>query len=702
MRFAKANFLVLFTIFLLPLAAAGQSQPSRCRVASGPFAAAPIPGAADSPQANHGWDAANMDTSVSPCTDFFTYAVGGWLKKNPIPPAYSSWGIEEQMANDNQAVLHQILEQAAADRSAPEGSDEQKIGDFYASCMNTAEIEKQGIQLLDPELKRIAAIGTLPEVEAEVARLQGMGVNALFFLRSDQDDKNSTQVIAIAGQGGLGLPDRDYYTKTDAHSQQLREEYEKHVAKMFTLMGDSPEKAAAEAKTVMAIETRLAEASMTRLEQRDPDAVYHKMEVTQFQSLIPDFSWSAYFRAVGFPGIRTINVRQPKFFQALNVTLKSVPTSDWQTYLRWHLIHAAAPALSSSFVNENFSFFGRTLTGAKELQPLWKRCVRSTDRQLGFALGKKYVAEKFPPAAKAAALKMVQNILAALRDDIETLNWMGPATKQAALIKLSKVMIKVGYPDKWQDYSAYHVTRASYVDNLFRGDEYEFHRSLEKIGKPVDRTEWGMSPPTVNAYYNPSMNEIVFPAGILQPPYFDAKVDDAINYGGIGAAVGHEITHGFDDEGSRYDADGNLKNWWTPDDRKNFNARAECVAKQFDGFIAVDGIHENGHLELGESIADLGGLVIAYNAFQKTAEAKSHEKLDGFTPDQRFFLSYAQSWEEQERPESIRLRVNVDPHPLEIYRTNGPVSNMAAFSKAFGCHAGQPMSRPPAEACRIW
>lgn len=704
MRFVRVTILFAFVALLIPAIAAAQSRTTDCRAFASGDLFAPAVQSADlaNASAQHGFPLSNLDRSVSPCTNFFQFAVGGWLTKNPIPAAYSSWGIEAVMSNENEDTLHAILDHAAADRAAASGSSEQKIGDFYASCMNTRVIDAEGAKPLTSEFARIDAMKSLSDVETEAARLQGMGVGVLFRFFSQQDEKNSTQVIAGANQGGLGLPDRDYYTKTDAHSQELREKYVQHVTRMFELVGDSPENAAAEAKIVMSIETKLANASMTRVEQRDPNAVYHKMDVAQFQSLTPDFSWAAYFREIGAPPITSVNVRQPKFFQVLDGTLKSTPISDWKIYFRWHLIHSAAPALSSKFVNENFDFFGKTLTGAKELQPLWKRCVRATDRQLGFALGQEYVKEKFPPQAKTAALKMVHNILDALHDDIETLDWMSPETKKAALYKLSKVTIKVGYPDKWRDYSAYHVERASFVDNIFHGDEYEFHRNLGKIGKPVDRTEWGMTPPEVNAYYSSAMNEIVFPAGILQPPYFDAKVDDAINYGGIGAAIGHEITHGFDDEGSQFDADGNLKNWWTPEDRKKFDERAECVATQFDSFVAVAGVHENGHLVLGESIADLGGLIIAYNAFHKTVEANSNKKIDGFTPDQRFFLSYAQSWEEQTRPEAIRMRVNVDPHPQEVFRTNGPLSNIPAFAKAFDCHAGDPMARPASEACRIW
>jgi putative endopeptidase len=700
MRLSAPRFLAIVACLAMPAALAAQSAGSFCRAAR-----RPAMGAASGAQASkdgHGWDAANMDTSVSPCANFFQYAAGGWLKKNPIPPAYSSWGISEKMESDNQRILRGILEKAAAKRNAPEGSVDQKIGDFYASCMNSSAIEAEGAKPLAPEFGRIAAIDSLAGLEAEAARLQAMGVNVLFRFRSEQDDKNSSEMIAVAAQGGLGLPDRDYYTKTDARSVKLRAEYREHVARMFELLGDAPAAARKEAATVMAIETKLAKVSMTRLEQRDPNAVYHKMALRRLQAITPDFSWNAYFAEVGFPKIDTVNVRQPDFFAGLNDDLKTIPLDQWKTYLRWHLAHAAAPALSSKFVDENFHFFGQTLTGAKVLQPRWKRCVESTNRQLGFALGRDYVAKQFPPAAKARAYKLVEDLVAALREDIKTLPWMGAETKQAALAKLSHLMIKVGYPDKWRAYSDFHVTRGAYVDNLLHGEEYEFHRDLAKIGKPVDRSEWDMPPPTVNAYYDPSMNEIVFPAGILQPPFFDPKADDALNYGGIGAAIGHEMTHGFDDEGRQYDAQGNLKNWWTPDDLKNFKARAECVANQFDGYIAVGDLHENGHLELGESIADLGGLVIAYKAFQTTPEAKAGKKIGGFTPDQRFFLAYGRSWEDQVRPAAIRLYVNVDPHPLAIYRTNGPVANMPQFAAAFACHEGEPEVRPAAKVCRIW
>ncbi|MEJ2007655.1 MAG: M13 family metallopeptidase [Acidobacteriota bacterium] len=649
------------------------------------------------------FDLSMMDRNVKACVNFYQFADGTWIAKNPVPAQYPSWGTFNELRVHNQIILREILERAAQDRKAAQGSTVQKIGDFYASCMDTKAIDAAGAKPLDTEFKRIAAISNPQELQAEVAALQSDGVNVLFGFGSTQDEKNSTQVIAGADQGGLGLPDRDYYTKTDAKSQKLRKEYVAHVQKMFELLGDSPQESAAEAKTVMSIETRLAKASMTRVERRNPDKTYHKMSMGQLKTLTPNFQWPVYFQEVGHPTIPSVDVAQPEFFKEVSQLLKSVPLADWKTYLRWHLIHAAAPALSSNFVEANFDFYGRTLEGTKKMLPRWQRCVRATDNELGFALGKEYVKKYFPPEAKARAQKMVQNLIAALREDLKTLPWMGPKTRKAALAKLDAFMPKIGYPDKWRDYSAYHVTRTSYVENVLHGNLFDFHRDLNKIGKPVDRHEWGMTPPTVNAYYNPLKNEIVFPAGILQPPFFDPKGDAASNYGGIGAVIGHEMTHGFDDEGRKFDAHGNLKNWWTPQDIKNFNERAMCIEKQFDSYVAIGKVHENGKLVLGESIADLGGLTLAYRAYQKSLEGKPKPKtIDGFTPDQRFFIAWAQNWANNTRPKFARLLVNVDPHPLPRFRTNGPLSNMPAFAKAFNCKPGDPMVRPPSERCLIW
>jgi len=648
----------------------------------------------------HGLDPADMDPTCKPCQNFYKFSNGGWLKRNPIPPEHPSWGTFTELAERNREAMHQILEKLAKETAAP-GSEEQKLGDFYASCMDEAAIESRGAKPIAPELERIDGIRSLSDLRSELARLQTRGAGALFGFGSQQDRKNSNEVIAGASQGGLGLPDRDYYTKTDDKSGELRGRYVDHVTKMFTLLGDDPGKAAGQAKAVLDIETKLAQASMTRVERRDPDATYHRMTPAELKALTPSFSWEAYFKELDAPPIAAVNIGQPKFFEALDKQLQALPLADWKTYLRWHLVHAAAPGLSSRFVEENFSFYGRTLEGTKELQPRWKRCVQSTDRHLGFALGKLYVAEHFPPEAKARADQMVKNLIAALRDDLSTLSWMGAETRKAALAKLDAFTPKIGYPDKWRDYTPYRVERGSYVVNVMNGALYEHHRDMDKIGKPVDRTEWGMTPPTVNAYYNSSRNEIVFPAGILEPPFFDAKADDAVNYGGIGAVIGHEMTHGFDDQGRKFDAQGNLKNWWTPEDLKNYQERATCVEKQFGAYVVEGDLHQNGKLVLGESIADLGGLTIAYKAFEKSLEGKPRPaNIDGFTPEQRLFLNWARVWATNGRPEFERLQTNTNPHPLGRFRAIGAPSNIPEFAAAFGCKSGDPMVRT--DRCLIW
>jgi putative endopeptidase len=649
-----------------------------------------------------GVDLAALDKTCKPCDDFYRYANGQWLAKNPIPASYPRWGRDDELTERNREHLRQILETAAANPNQAPGSNGQKIGDFYASCMDEAQINANGDKPLDPEFARIAAIQNVGELQAEVARLQGLGVNALFEFGSTQDEKNSSQVIGGADQGGLGLPDRDYYTKTDDKSKQIRQQYEDHVAKMLTLAGDDAAKAASEAKTIMAVETKLADASLTRVELRDPVKTYHKMSRPELRTLTPNWTWDNYFQEIGYTNIDSVDVSAPKFFGTMSQQLKETPLDDWKTYLRWHLVNAAAPWLSQPFVEEDFNFKGRVLLGTKELLPRWKRCVSATDRQLGEALGQIYVEKYFPPQAKARALDMVHQLIAALRDDIQTLPWMSPATRKQALEKLAAFTLKIGYPDKWRDYSPYQVDRGSYALNQMRGAQFEFKRDLNKIGKPVDRTEWLMSPPTVNAYYDPEMNEIVFPAGILQPPYFDPKADDASNYGAIGSVIGHEMTHGFDDEGRQFNAKGNLRDWWTPQDEKNFNERAQCIEKQFDNYTVQEGVHENGKLVLGESIADLGGLTLAYRAFQKTQEAQHPAPIAGFTPDQRFFLAFAQSYAENDRPQYERLITNMDPHPLSRIRAFASPSNMPAFAKAFGCKEGDAMFRPPAIRCQIW
>jgi putative endopeptidase len=651
--------------------------------------------------AAHALDIANLDRTCRPCDDFFQFAVGGWLKNNPIPAEYSEWGSFVTLQDKNQQALRSILEAAARNTSASPGSNEQKIGDFYASCMDTQAIEPQGLKPLDEEFRAIHAIHDTPGLIKTGAHLQTEGVGVLFNFGSDQDFKDSSKVIGEANQGGLGLPDRDYYTRDDDESKKLRQQYLEHVSKLLVLMGDPQDRSAAEAKTVLEIETSLAKASMTNVDLRDPQKVYHKMSITDAQALTPRLLWKDYFQAVNAPQLLEINIGQPDFFKALDGMLASVSLADWKTYYRWHLIHRSAGLLSEAFVQENFAFNNRILTGAKEIRPRWKRCTAATDRQLGEALGQVYVQKYFPPEAKAQALQLVHNLIAALGDDLETLPWMSPATRNAAMDKLQAFNIKIGYPDKWRDYSALKIDRGPYVKNAFRATQFETARDLAKIGKPVDRGEWGMTPPTVDAYNNGQLNEIVFPAGILQPPFYDPQRDDAYNYGAIGAVIGHEITHGFDDQGAQFDPHGNLKNWWTPEDLKSFQDRGECIAKQFDGYEVEKGLHENGKLVEGESIADLGGVTLAFAAFQRSLAGKGREKdANGFTPEQRFFLGWAENWAVNERPELARLQTNTDPHPVPRFRANGPLSNLAEFAKAFGCQKGDAMVRP--QVCKIW
>jgi len=646
-----------------------------------------------------GFNTANFDKTCKPCDDFYQFAMGGWMKANPIPAEYSTWGTFTQLRDNNLTAMRTILE-AAAKANAPAGSNEQKIGVFYASCMDTTAIEAAGLKPIATELAAIDAINDRKSLDASIAQLQREGASVLFRFGSGQDVKDSTRVIAVASQGGLGMPDRDYYFRDDDKSKQLRQDYEQHVAKMFELAGDAPDKAAAEAKSVISIETALAKASRTRVELRDPEKNYNLMPLSEMAALTPGWSWESYLHAVGAPSVQQVNMRQPEFFKVMNQELASVPLLDWRIYLRWHVIHASAPGLPERFVEENFDFYDRKLSGTKELLPRWKRCAQSTDRNLGEALGQVYVEKYFPPAARARAKEMVNNLISALRDDIPTLSWMGPDTKKQALAKLEAFTVKIGYTDKWRDYSNLTIDRGSYAANVRRSIEFEYARQLGKIGKPVDRTEWGMTPPTVNAYYNDSMNEIVFPAGILQPPFYDPNADDAVNYGGIGAVIGHEISHGFDDQGSKFDGRGNLREWWTPADRKNFTERSDCVVNQFNGYEVEPGLHQNGKLVLGESIGDLGGLAIAYAAYEKSIEGRRPKDIDGLTPEQRFFLGWAQVWGTNQRAEAARLGANTDPHPLARFRGNGPLSNMAEFAKAFGCKKGDAMVRE--QVCKIW
>ena len=652
---------------------------------------------------DHGFDISSLDPSCAPCKDFNQFVNGGWMAKNPIPPDYPEWGVDNLVVERNRDILRQILEEAEKDASAAPGSNQQKIGDYYGACMDTARIESDGLKPLQPELERIEKASDIQSLEAEIAHLQSIGAHALFEVDSTQDFKDSTQVIGEVDQGGLGLPDRDYYTRDDDKSKEQRAQYVAHVTKMFELMGDAAWTSATEAQTVMEIETRLAQASLTNVQRRDPQLLYHRMPQAQLRTLAPAYPWPEYFGAVGLEGKGDVNVATSDFFKAMGQLLVSEPLFKWKIYLRWHLINATAHNLSSPYVDEDFHFNGSILTGAKENLPRWKRCVRYTDHALGEALGQAYVEKAFPPEAKARALEMVKNLEAALADDLHQLPWMSEATRKQALAKLQAITNKIGYPDKWRDYTALEIRKGPYVENAFRANTFEFNRQLNKVGKPVDRGEWDMSPPTVNAYYNPQLNEIVFPAGILQPPYFNFQADDAVNYGAMGSIIGHEMTHGFDDEGRQFDAQGNLKDWWTPEDQKNFETRGDCIVKQFEGFSVEDKLHENGKLVEGESIADLGGLAIAYAAWRKSWEGKPHPPdLDGFTAEQRFFLAYARAWAVNIRPELSRLLTNVDPHPLPRFRVLGPLSNMPEFAQAFHCQAGDAMVRPQSDRCEIW
>ncbi|MGH9485633.1 MAG: M13 family metallopeptidase, partial [Terriglobales bacterium] len=574
----------------------------------------------------------DLDTSINPCQNFYQYACGTWMKNNPIPADEPSWGTFNELADRNQQVLRTILTKASANLSADTDAPTREVGTYYQACMNESAINAAGAAPLAPALKAIDTITTPAQLAAAIARLQVAGVGVVFRFGPTQDEKNaSANMIGDADQGGLGLPNRGYYLRTDAKSAKLRDEYTAHVAQMFLLLGDTHATATAEAATVMRMETALAHASMTNVTRRNPDATYHKMSLAQFESLAPRFDWKTYFATTGAPPFTLINVGVPGFYRALNNDLRIFPLRDWKTYLRWHLAHAAAPALSQKFVNANFDFFSKTLEGVTALRPRWKRCVRSTDRSLGFALGQLYVKVAFSPEAKAHMSQMVDNLEASLGHDIETIDWMTPATKKQALIKLHAIVKKVGYPDHWRDYSSIQLTAGNYYQNRANADAYAWKRAMNKIGKPVNRAEWGMTPPTVNAYYTPLWNQIVFPAGILQPPFFSATRDDAMNYGAVGAVMGHEMTHGFDDEGRQFDAHGNLHDWWTPADAKAFKERAACLVKEYSGFSPLPGVHLNGKLTLGENTADNGGVRIAYMAMEKALAGQPDTKLNGFT-----------------------------------------------------------------------
>jgi putative endopeptidase len=645
-------------------------------------------------------DLTAMDRSVDPCVDFYKFSCGGWQKKNPIPPDQTSWSVYGKLYVDNLQYLRGLLEQAAVAKDRDPVT--QKIGDFYASCMNEALVEQLGSKPMQSDLEAIQNLKDRKELAPLLARLQLQGVSVLFDFGSQQDPDDSDRMIVEIAQGGLGLPDRDYYIKDDAKSKETRERYVQHVQKMFELLGDSPEVARENAATVMRMETSLAKASLTRVDQRDPYKIKHKMTVPELYKVAPNFDWTAFFRASSVPAFDFLNVSWPDFFKDVDSQIKSASPEDWQTYLRWHVAHSRAPFLSPVFVNENFEFYRKYLRGATELEPRWKRCVQYVDGDLGEALGQVYVQKTFGPELKASTAEMTRQIEDAMALRIQQLDWMSPATKQQAMVKLKAIRNKIGYPDKWRDYSSVKIVPDDFYGNDIRATEFEEKRQIAKVSQPVDRAEWDMTPPTVDAYYNPQMNDINFPAGVLQPPLYDAKMDAAPNYGNTGSTIGHELTHAFDDEGRQYDAKGNLKDWWTKQDADQFVQHANCVVDQYGQYVVVDDIHINSKLTEGEDVADLGGTILAYVAWKNATKGARLESRDGFTPDQRFFIGFAQ-WDcENQRAENLRVSAITNPHSPGINRINGVVVNMPEFSQAFGCKAGQPMVKPADKVCRVW
>jgi endothelin-converting enzyme/putative endopeptidase len=646
-----------------------------------------------------GLDLNALDKTADPCVDFFQYACGTWVATHPIPPDRPGWGSFMELVQRNQETLRGILEKASVD-DAKRTPVEQKIGDFYYACMDEKTVNAKGYDPLKPELARIDMLSDKHGLQAELVSLHGQAVGVWFAFGSSPDPKNSTTNIGDADQGGLGLPDRDYYLKDDAKSVALRTGYVKHVAAMLHLIGEPPEQADAHAKAILAFETLLAKGSLDLVARRDPDNLYHMMTVAQLAALCPFLDWPAYFQSVGAPKVESLNVDVPDFFRALNAALAVTSIDDLKAYLRWHVVHSHASTLSPPFVDENFAFYGKTLTGTQELQPRWKRCVQFTDRALGEALGQKYVDQTFGAEGKQRTLKMVHAIEKAMNEDLGHLSWMTAETKKAAYEKLEAVADKIGYPDKWRDYSSVRIARDDFGGDALRATEFEVHRDLNKIGKPVDRGEFGMTPPTVNAYYNPQENNINFPAGILQPPFYSNAADDAVNFGAIGAVIGHELTHGFDDQGRKYDAQGNLRDWWTKDDAEAFEKRAQCLIDEYAKFQPVADVHLNGKLTLGENTADNGGIRLAFAALMNTLDGRHVDPIDGFTPEQRFFLGYARVWCGKRTEAFQRMLAQVDPHSPERFRVNGVVENLPEFQKAFACKVGQPMVAAP--ACRVW
>lgn len=648
-------------------------------------------------------DPQNMDLSVKPGDNFYKYANGTWLKNTPIPASETRWGSFNQLQEFNYNALYKILTEAAAAKNPVKGSNTQKVGDFYRSGMDSVAIEKKGFEPIKADLKRIDALTDAKSIVNEIIYLSNNGTGVLFGIFASQDAKKSTDVVPHLGNSGLGLPDRDYYLKEDDRSKKIREEYVNHIRNMFQLIGESEAAAKTKADVIMQMETALAKATLSRVEMRDPNKRYNKLSYADLNAACPAINWKETATAMGINGYDTLIVSQPNFYKEVNNQLTTTSVDTWKAYMKWNIIRGAAPYLSSKFVKENFNFYSTVLQGQKSPKPRWKNVMTVIDGNIGELLGQMYVDQYFKPEAKARMLSLIENMSNTFADRIQRLDWMSEETKKQALYKLRAFTNKIGYPDKWKDYSAINIVSDNYIANVRSCAKWSRQENLKKLGKPVDKTEWGMTPPTVNAYYRPTNNEIVFPAGILQFPFFDFGADDAINYGGIGAVIGHEMTHGFDDSGSKFDADGNLKNWWTPQDAEQFKKRTQMVVDQYNGYTVINGtMHVNGQLTLGENLADLGGLNIAYEAFKKTPEGKSTNRIDGFTPDQRFFLSWAQVWRANITDEAQAQRILTDPHSPGEYRCNGPISNMPEFYEAFDIKEGDKLWKPEAERAKVW
>ena len=643
-----------------------------------------------------------IDTTVKPGDDFYQYANGTWLKNNAIPASETRWGSFNLLEDFNQKVLHQLLDEAAAKKGATKGSPEQMVGDLYACGMDSAAIEKAGLQVLDSELKAIDAMATPADLMKEIARETKNGMNPLWSIYVGPDDKNVSKNVCNVWQGGLGLPDRDYYLKADSQNAAIFKQYSAHVINMLKLSGTPDSLAKVQAASILKMETEMAKISMDRVAMRDPYKVYNKFSVASLNKQTPGFDWASYLTQIDINGQDTLLVGQPAFLKGMASMMNTLSINDWKAYLRWHLLSNMASYLPNAFDQEHFAFYGKVLRGQQEQKPRWKRVLNVVDGAVGEQLGKMYTDKYFTEAAKKRMNELVSNLQSAFEARIKTLDWMSAETQTKAIEKLNTFIKKIGYPDKWRDYTGLDIVRDNYVANVLASNRFDYKYMINKLGKPVDKTEWGMTPPTVNAYYNPAFNEIVFPAGILQYPFFDLSVDDAAIYGGIGAVIGHEMTHGFDDQGAQYAADGNLKDWWTADDKKRFEAKTGAVKTQYDNYTILNGKNVNGALTLGENIADLGGVTIAYDAFKKTKQGQAAEKIDGFTPDQRFFLSWAQVWRQNIRDEEAAERLVTDPHSPGEHRCNGPLSNFQPFYDAFNVQPGQKMYKPVEARAKVW